>query len=327
MKATFALILAASTAFSAGANELDPKFTECLALQKTDERLACYDRQTGFQPKEAPKVEQRPAVRWKVRDSGTVSPVGAADIGSKAGQFQIGDSDGKNFTTAKVGIVGVGRAINRPGGFFDGWEPFFGLSWDRDTSAKVPKDLRQYVVGITGQVFAPPPGGTTAMPTVRFGYRDEKKAHTSGGFANLHVDIIHLPWVTSPEGPGLNAPAFVPFLGVLTRASNASPGATTDGTYTGLYLGAKYELKLGAIVERLSASAQAQYFKEVAAPGANDKLRMRYVSVGLKYDLVDPKATSGWVPSLSLTHQHGTDPVSGEGPAKKTTLALGVKFD
>jgi len=300
---------------------------DCLKLEKSEARLACFDKRTGYEPKEAPKPEERPAIKWKVRDSGTVSPIGYADVGTKPGLFQIGRTDGKDFTMAKVAVVGVVRAINQPDGFFDGWEPFVGASWDRDTSAKTPKDLRQALVGISGQIGSPGPTGVSAFPTLRIGYKDDIKTHVTGPFVNAHVDIIYLPWVNTPELPGATSWALVPYAGLYSTASHSDPDATTDGTYTGAYGGAKLEVKLGAIAERLSLTGQGQYYRDLNTPGGTGKRTLRFATVGLKYDLVDPKAKKGWVPSLSLAWQRGTEPVTGEGPSRKTVLGFGVKFD
>jgi hypothetical protein len=300
---------------------------DCLKLEKGEARLACYDKRAGYQPKEAPKPEERPAIKWKVRDSGTVSPIGFADVGTKPGLFQVGRTDGEDFTTAKVAVIGVIKAINQPEGFFDGWEPFVGASWDRDTSAKTPKDLRQVLIGISGQIGTPGPRGVSAFPTLRLGYKDDIKAHTSGAFINAHVDIIYLPWVNTPELDGKNSWAFVPYVGMYSSALHSSPESPEDGTYTGPYAGAKLEVNLGAIAERLSFTGQGQYYRDVSVPGEADKRTLRFATVGLKYDLVDPKAKKGWVPSLSLSWQRGTEPVTGEGPSRKTVLGFGVKFD
>lgn len=299
----------------------------CLELEKGEARLACYDKQAGYRPKEAPKPEDRPAIKWKVRDSGTVSPIGFADVGTKPGLFQIGRTDGEDFTKAKVAVVGVVRAINQPDGFLDGWEPFFGASWDRDTAAKTPKDLRQVLVGISGQIGTPGPTGISTFPTLRLGYKDNLKVHTSGAFVNVHFDIIYLPWVNTPELDGKNSWALVPYVGVYSSAVHASPATVQDGTYLGSYAGAKLEVKLGAIVDRLSLTAQGQYYRDASAPGDLGKRTLRFATVGLTYDLVDPKAKRGWVPSLSLSWQRGTEPVTGEGPGRATVLGFGVKFD
>jgi len=300
---------------------------DCLKFEKPDARLACYDMKTGFQPKEQPKADERPAVRWKVRDSGTVSPIGFADVGTKPGLFQVGRTDGTDFTSAKVAIVGVGRAINQPDGFFDGWEPFVGVSWDRDTSAKKPKDLRQAVVGISGQIGTPGPTDVSAFPTFRIGYKKDVKADKNRGFLNAHLDVIYIPWVNSPEGLGKNSSAFVPYIGLYSEATRTNPSTSNDGTYLGAYLGAKWEVKLGAIAERLTLTAQGQVYRDGNTPISEINRTLRFGTIGLKYDLVDPKAKQGWVPSLSLSWQRGTEPVTGEGPTRKTVLGFGVKFD
>lgn len=309
------------------AAQATPSVDECLKLEKSEARLTCYDKNHNYQPKETPKAEERPPIKWKVRDSGTVSPIGFADVGTKPSLFQVGRTDGKDFTTAKLAVVGVFRAINQPDGFFDGWEPFVGTSWDKDTSSKTPKDLRQVLVGISGQVGTPGPLGISAFPTLRLGYKDEVTAHTQGAFANLHVDVIYLPWVNTPEVSGSNSWALVPYVGLYSAASHASPVTFQDGIYTGSYTGAKLEVKLGAIAERLSLTGQGQYYRDASVPGGVDKRTLHFGSVGLKYDLVDPKAKKGWGPSLSLSWQQGNEPVTGEGPSRKTVLGFGVKFD
>jgi hypothetical protein len=266
-------------------------------------------------------------VKWKIRDSGTVSPIGFADVGTKPGLLQVGRSDGKDFSTAKVAVVGVIRAIDQPNGFFDGWEPFLGASWDRDTSAKTPKDLRQVLVGISGQIGSPKPDGVSAFPTVRLGYKDDSKANAKGAFLNTHVDVIYLPWVNSSEGAGINSWAFVPYLGLYAESAHAAPAATQDGSFVGSYAGGKLEYKLGVIAERLSVTGQGQYYRDFRAPVNVGKRVHRFASLGIKYDLVDPKTKTGWVPSVSLSWQRGTEPVTGEGPSRKTVLGFGVKFD
>lgn len=300
---------------------------ECLKLDKPEARLTCYDKSLNYQPKESPKVEERPLIKWNVRDSGTVSPIGFADVGSKPGLLQVGRTDGKDFTTVKLSAVGVFSAINQPNGFFNGWEPFIGASWNRDTSATTPKDLRQVLVGISGQVGTPGPLGISAFPTLRLGYKDEVNTHSRGGFLNLHVDVIYLPWVNTPEVSGINSWALVPYVGLYSAASHASPEAPQDGTYTGSYAGAKLEVKLGAIAERLSLTGQSQYYRDANVPGGAGKRTLHFHSVGLTYDLVDPNAKKGWVPSLSLSWQRGSEPVTSEGPSQKTVLGFGVKYD
>jgi hypothetical protein len=297
-----------------------PSVDECLMLKELEARLACYDKIHNYQPREAPKVEERPRISWKVRDSGTVSPIGDADLGAKPGLFQIGRNDREDFTTAKIALIGVVRAFNQPDGFFDGWQPFVGASWDRDTSAETPKDLRQALVGISGQVW------TWALPTLRMGYKRETKARTQGAFTNLHADIIYLPLVNASEGSGLNSWALVPYIGIYSEASHVSPETSKDGIYTGPYVGSKLEIKLGAIAERLSLTAQSQHYRDASVPTDVDEKTLRFRSAGLKYDLVDPD-TKSLVPSLSLSWQRGSEPVTGEGPSRKMILGFGIKYN
>lgn len=300
---------------------------ECLDYDDNNARLRCFDLAIGYKPKEPPKAEERAPVRWKVRDSNTISPVGDADWGAKPGLFQLGRSDGKDFSAVKASLVGVQRAIDAPGRVYNTWEPFFGVSWDKDTTTSKPKDMRQAFVGITGQLNESGPEGTSLNPTFRIGFRDDARADTHGLFATAHVDVIRMSWVNDPELPDRNATVFVPFFGLHTTRTRTSPSAVGDGTYTGTYIGAKAEIKLWAFVPRLSVVGQAQYYRDLDTSGDAAKRNKRFATVGLKYDLVDASAKKGWVPSLSLTRQSGADPVTGDGPANKTVLGLGVKYD
>lgn len=321
---TLALVLV----FSAKAEAQVPATaSECRDIHDGATRLRCLDLAIGYKPKEAPKIEERPEVRWKVRDSSTISPVGDADWGTKPGLFQLGRSDGRDFSSVKVSLVGVLRAIEAPGRVYNTWEPFFGVSWDKDTSTSKPRDLRQAFIGITGQLNESGPDGTSLNPTFRIGFRDDAKADTHGLFATAHVDVIRMPWVNDPELPDRNASIFVPFFGLHMARTRTSPGAVSDGTYTGAYAGAKTEIKLWGIVPRLSVVGQAQYYRDLDTPGDTAKRNKRFATVGLKYDLVDASTKKGWIPSLSLSRQSGTDPVTGDGPARKTVLGLGVKYD
>jgi hypothetical protein len=324
-KRPLALVVLAACCTAVAAQEL--KVTDkCLAMHEADKRLACYDQQLAYKPEKPPEVKKRPEVTWKVRDSGTVSPVGDADIGTKAAQFQYGKEDEKSFTKVKVAAVGVLKPINEVG-FFEGWSPFVGASWDRDTGAKTPKNTRQVFVGITGAANEAGPGGVAFLPTFRLGYKDDTRAHSGGGWANAHVDVIALSLVDDPEDKGLNSKAIVPYFGLYSAATHTSPSKPADGTYYGPYLGLKTEFKLGAILDRLSLNVKGQVYHDAHAPAGIAKVRHRFGSAGFQYDLVDPKAKKGWVPSISLTWQKGTDPVTGEGPGEKTLLGLTVKYD
>lgn len=296
----------------------------CLAIQDGDKRLKCYDKAAGFKPDEAQKKPDPGPVKWRVRDSNTVSPVGEADMGSKPGLVQAGRTDGVDFSTAKVAAFRVFQAINQPGGFWDAWQPFVGVSWDRDTSAKTPKDLRQAMAGIAGPDFTLWKG-TEALPTLRLGYKDESKARQTGAFLNAHFEIVSDVLAKHDEGKDRNTPLLVPYLGLYGTTAHTDPTAATDGSTLSAYVGAKAGYKLDAIVDRLSLTGQGQWFHDLAAPGKT--LRHRYATVGLQYDLADPDAKNGWVPSLSLSWQRGTEPVTGEGPGRKTVLGFGAKFN
>lgn len=89
----------------------------------------------------------------------------------------------------------------------------------------------------------------------------------------------------------------------------------------------KNEFKLWAIADRLSLAVTGQAYRDAHAPSTVGKRTLRFGSVGFKYDLADPEKKGGWVPSLSLAWQRGTDPVTGEGPGEKTLLGLTVKYN
>ncbi|UDF34090.1 UNVERIFIED_ORG: hypothetical protein LHJ69_16030 [Shinella sp. XGS7] len=344
-KRTFvALAIAGVSVGSSAATTTD----ECLKFQKADERLACFDKALGFKPEPAtpaqdtsspPSLNQQKVapkssgdsdlklVTWKLRDSGTVSPTGYADIGTKPAVFQVGRDDGKDFTKVKASAVGVMAALNLPGNPFNGWERFFGVSWNRDTSAKTPKDERQLFLGISGMLLRPSPTGTGLFPTFRLGYKDDTKAHTHEGWTNAHFDVIHLPWVANFEMPEKNSWAPVPYFGLFSSNPKSSPSAASDGSYYGFYVGLKNEFKLWAIADRLSLAVTGQAYRDAHAPSTVGKRTLRFGSVGFKYDLADPEKKGGWVPSLSLAWQRGTDPVTGEGPGEKTLLGLTVKYN
>jgi hypothetical protein len=324
-KHTLVLVVLAAgcTTVAAQASKTTDK---CLALHDAAKRLACYDKQLEYKPEKAPEVKKRDDITWKVRDSGTVSPVGNADIGAKAAQFQYGKEDGEDYTKVKASVVGVFKAINQVG-FFEGWSPFVGVSWDRDTQAKTPKNMRQVFVGITGAANEASPKGTAFLPTFRLGYKHDSKSRTGGGWVNAHVDVIDIRLVDDPEDKGLNSKAIVPYIGIYSAATHTSPGAPADGTYYGPYLGLKAEFKLGAVLDRLSLNVKGQVYRDAHAPTGIEKVRRRFGSVGFQYDLVDPETKKGWVPSISLTWQKGTDPVTEEGPGEKTLLGLTIKYD
>lgn len=253
-KRTFvALAIAGVSVGSSAATTTD----ECLKFQKADERLACFDKALGFKPEPAtpaqdtsspPSLNQQKVapkssgdsdlklVTWKLRDSGTVSPTGYADIGTKPAVFQVGRDDGKDFTKVKASAVGVMAALNLPGNPFNGWERFFGVSWNRDTSAKTPKDERQLFLGISGMLLRPSPTGTGLFPTFRLGYKDDTKAHTHEGWTNAHFDVIHLPWVANFEMPEKNSWAPVPYFGLFLQTRRALPQPRRTAATTGFTL-------------------------------------------------------------------------------------------
>ncbi len=266
-------------------------------------------------------------VTWKIRDASAISPAGLADVGGGPALFQLGRSDGQSFSTIRLAALGAFRGIDTPG-FFEGWEPFVALGWERDSGTDPPKDQRQFVLGLTGQVRDPGIDGTTFLPTLRLGHRQERHTDTRSDFANLHVDVIHLPWVGGDQGEGLNYYALIPFAGVLFgNARSRIPDPALEGGRVGLYAGIRGEAQLYALLPRLTAVASAQWYQDVRAPAASEKRGERFTTVGVRYDLVDPAAKAGWIPSLSLSYQQGTDPVTGEGPARRTVLGLGVKFN
>ncbi|SOD24107.1 hypothetical protein SAMN05518800_1226 [Variovorax sp. YR752] len=265
--------------------------------------------------------------KWRLRDTSAITASGEYDVGSKPASVQLGTSEGKSISTAKISVFGVLQPIN--GGPLDTWEPFFNVAWDRDISAKTPKDLRQFIVGMEGNLLTGSFASTgQAYLTLRAGHRDDVRSDTRGSFFNANADLYYIPWISGKRGKDVTHRGIYFPVGLLvekTKSANASAGP--EGTRSSLYAGIRFETDLNAILPRLSANASTQWFRDVSVPSSTDKRHPRYSTLGITYDLVDPKTKTGWVPSISLTRQVGTDPVTGEGPVRKTVFGLGVKFD
>lgn len=312
----------AASAASALHSELD----DCSTIEKDAPRLKCYEKVAGRKPKENPPGELGGFKGWQVRDSGSIAPEGDQDLGKKAALLQAGRTDGANFTTASVGVFAIFSANHPDAPAWNGWQPFLGATWDRDTSAKTPKDLKQVVAGITDSIhFGPMDRANALLPTFRIGYKDESKAQETAGFVNAHVELVLDVLTRYAEGKDKNTPLLVPYFGLYAQTSHTKPAADTDGSALSGYVGAHAGYKLNAILEGLSATAQGQWYHDISAPGKS--VRHRFASAGLQYDLVDPDTKKGWVPSISLTWQHGTEPVTGEGPGQKAVLGFGAKFN
>lgn len=315
---------------------VEVKLEACVAMKDGTERLNCFDEfakqdaKKKLEAREAAnqlaKEESAKAIRWRIRDSGTVSAAGLADIGSKPARFEIGRADGSSSSSVRMAAVGIFQAIDQPG-FFDTWEPFIAVAWDRDSAAKTPKDQRQLIGGITGNLFNVGGTGTAVIATTRLGFRNDLKRNSDAIFLNLHADIVHLAWVNDDQTESTNSFIPIPYLGLVADSARTSPTSATDGHRFGAYAGIKSEFQLFALAPRLGGTASVQWFKDWQSPPGVNKRSDRFIDIGVTYHLVDPKAKRGFVPSIGLTRQLGTDPVTGRGPANRTVLGLGVRFD
>lgn len=315
-----------------------PKLKDCVAERKDPAlRLKCFDdfAERSAKKEEADKAKARAEstaeadkpIRWRLRNSGTITTAYDADLGKKPAQFQIGRADGKDFTAVQAAAVGVFKRINSPGSFFNTWEGFTALAWDRDTAAKSPHDARTLIGGISGPVFTSGPDDLQVLATARVGYAVDVLKDTSESFVNLHGDILLLPLLRRKQTDDNNVILPVPFVGMLARRVSSNPASPDDGRRTGFYAGIKAETQLYRFLPRLTAAASAQWFRDTRVPSGTAKRTDKFFDAALNYDLVDPKTKKGWVPSITLTRQVGMDPVGGQGPSHKTVLALSVKYD
>lgn len=316
-----------------------PKIYDCVRMEgEPDKQLACFrdyakpivsKMQKDHEEKQQRLKEKQEALipKWKLRDTSTITPGGEYDIGAKPASVQLGTSEGKSISTAKISVFGVLQPIN--GGPLDTWERFFNVAWDRDISAKTPKDLRQFIVGMEGNLLTGSFASTgQAHLTLRAGHRDDVRSDTRGSFLNANADLYYIPWISGKRGEDVTHRGIYFPVGLLVeKTKSADANAGPEGTRSSLYAGVRFETDLNAILPRLSANASTQWFRDIRVPSGADKRRTRYSALGITYDLVDPKSKTGWVPSLSLARQVGTDPVTGEGPVRKTVFGLGVKFD
>ena len=259
-----------------------PTLVECDLIKDSDaEQLKCFrafakpeiekqKKEYAKKEEEAKKDTERFVRKWKVRDTTTVTPAGDIDIGSKSGTFQIGTSGGQSTSVAKVSALGILQPIN--GGILDTWEPFFGASWDRDTTAKTPKDQRQFLVGISGGLFNIGNDGSQVFSTLRVGRRNDIRADTESGFVNLHADIYLLPWIRGKQGESTTYSGTYLTSGVLIQDSkSAIPNPALDGRRTGIYAGVKWEGQLNALLPRFTVSASTQTFRDIEVSAMNQK--------------------------------------------------------
>lgn len=292
---------------------------ECTGAALAD-RLACYDGVAQYQwPEGSGKVPTRTMLGWKIRDKIGIDAIGDYAIEKTGAKLELGRNDGDNFSTTKVAALYLGRAINAAG-----WTPFGGVGWKRDTSDPSKRsDVRELSGGLTGAINSKP-GGFAVYPTAQLTGRWKLYTQTREAIATLNGDVFVPSWHRSDK---TLAWSVVPVIGFAASSVDDNVATTSDGAYLGAYAGVRFDYTPKAVFPRLTVAGKIRAYRDAKAPSGADKRKVERGSMTLSYDLADPETKTGVVPSIALTLERGLDPIAGEGPARKRTLALTVRYN
>lgn len=313
------------------ADESDP--AACKKIVDSGARLVCFDttvvepaptaesKKDGDKDSEPDQPKKKPWVELKIREKGDFSNFGGGDVVDKPGQLNLQRTDGKDGSGVKIAAIAAFRPIN-----VLGWQPFAAGDWNRDTTGTKPKDLFDLSVGITGSLWDAFSPGWTLLPTLRAMHRRDEFGTTDLNALSLHINIITLKWVTMVEKPHENSYSFVPHLGY--RAEHRNGGGKDEGRWGSAYVGLDTSAQLNGIMPRLSATLSYQRFSDLSAPSGQTKRQANYTVASIKYAFTDPEdKTATLKPSISLSHETGTDVLGGGDKTNKTSLGLGLKFN
>lgn len=255
-----------------------------------------------------------------VHSSATVTDFGALDLGEDGAQFAGSRSDGDTAAVVDLGALVVFKAFNT-----QGWQAFAYGSWARDEAADEPSDLRTAGVGVRGffSLFDTSGPGQRKNPRIyvtgNIAQRWDLYGDTDATQLGLKLNFLTIDLAEPPPG----IPGFIPHVGWLLENRDAGGAATTDGTWSSLYLGTTFTYRLpGETLKGLSVTGLVRWFGDVTAPGDNDRRHDGFGKIKLTYDLYQD-ARSIAQPSLFLARQAGEDFLSGTSKAK-TTFGLQI---
>ena len=277
------------------------------------ERLTCYDGVAERVIPEGGTVPGRKLLGWKVREKIGVDTVG--DYAAEAGgaKFELGRSDGTNYSTSKVAALYLADPVGKAG-----WNPFYGIGWNRDSSDPTKRlDSREVAVGITG-------AAGSFQPTLLVVARKKLYSQAREFGLTAHSDL-YVPALDYANKSLIYS--LVPLFGLAVTSLDDNDATTTDGTFAGGYVGVRFEYKPKDLFPRVTVSGKLQAYADAKVPSGSAKRQTQYGSLSLGYDLIDPETKAGWVPAIKLSLQRGADPVGGEAPARKITLALTARYN
>lgn len=326
MKAPILALLVAATSLPAIGQ---PAPHPCQLEADTKERTECLLRAfpalppataaaiPSGQPRPSDRTTDNPehAPRLYLHSSATVTDFGTMDLGEDGAQFAASRSGGDTAAVVDAGALMVFPAFNR-----QGWQPFAYASWSRDEAADDPSDVRTVGLGLRGFFSRGPTSGP--------GQRDNLRIYTTANLAQrtdlygdsdatqlgVKLSFLTLNWADPLPG----TPGFVPHLGWVLEHRDAGGGATTDGTWSSLYLGSTFSYRLpGDTLKGFGLTALVRWFGDVASPGDNDRRSDGFGKIKLTYDLYE-NASSIAKPAIFLARQAGDDILSGTSKAKTT---------
>lgn len=283
-------------------------------------RLTCYDTVSKRVIPEGGPVPGRALLGWKVRSKVGVDTLGDYAADKEGATLEVGHSKGDSFSSVKLAALYIGA-----GGGKAGWNPFYGLGWKRDTSDPAKRsDTREITAGITGAITSVRGDSLGLHPTLTGTAR--KLVYTQGTelAATGHTDVYV---------PAMNfsnkslAYSLVPVLGLTASSLEDNDPASADGVTVGAYAGVRFEYQPKDVFPRLTLSGKLQAYLDGKTPTGAPKRRTQYGLLSFGYDLADPETKVGWVPAIVLKFERGLDPVGGEGPARKVSLALTIRYD
>lgn len=283
-------------------------------------RLTCYDTVSRRVIPEGGKVPGRPLLGWKVRSKVGVDSLGDLATDKGGATLEVGHTKGDTYSSVNLAALYIDKLLGQAG-----WNPFYGVAWKRDTSDPTKRtDSREISAGITGAITSARGDSLELFPT--FIATARKKVYTEGTelAATAHADVYV---------PKLNfsskalAYSLVPVAGLTVGSLHDNDATSSDGSTVGGYAGVRFEYQPKEVFPRVTLSGKLQAYADAKAPAGGKKRQTQYGLLSVGYDLVDPEATAGWVPAISLKLERGLDPVGGAGPDKKVSLVLTVRFN
>jgi hypothetical protein len=311
---------------------------DCRALNNNMERLACYDRASGYAaqsatpsdtPTDAQPSDTSPAKStpdepswlkyFQVRDQGT-----ANQAGKDPATFSASRNKGEDVSLIQAAVIWSGPPLNAAG-----WQPFGSVAINRNTLSKSATDVRSGAMGLTGTIFDYYESGFAIWATLSGSAReDQLKRTASNTVTSDNYVVIRGLDSGIPFKADSNEFNFFPRIGLQYEDQHEVASGSAPGTYHAYFWGARASFWPGRLSDRVQITGTYLRFHDFSTSNGLAERHDSYAKLSIDYYLLDPLAENAWLqPVIGIEREVGDNPITGSLGNNRTTLAFKLKIN